>query len=848
MQVIAKNKFNSHRYNKLLFRKLHMPFDKYLFEKYIKDCIVEILSPNKGTGFWVLPDGHILTCYHILKTNWGIEKESSGAEVRYHGKNYFAVLDKEHSKKELDIAVLIVKEIHEKIHFVPLGEADLNTEVHAFGYRVGFNGYHISGIIRQGQETPDAGLVYNFETNQHNDSKTDGMSGSPIYDINKKKVVGLQYGQEEAGPSICYVHPTAKVYKLWPELRTKNFNSIRKDFNIYFMTSEVPRSIFVLSMALLENALRKDSINNAEQITVDIIREKVNSESSKNLTHLYTKKIMSAILRANRYLYNQCEDRNFCNISGTSTKDSTSPARKSFHNHCINREICRAFMMPTSDLLSIQAALNDLPKTPIQEDAIKTISENLRLDYPELTEKQIEAGVNSYRKYLEKELMSVKDFIFSTVTQVSRQIDKQEEENENKINEALVNLEKYGAQRGIYMALDDAHMGFGVSIGDGQDKETHAQILMLEEVLFRESSHLSSELNNWQPDKQPSYFLQQVHNRINRDKEMVIGKVIEKLLTKRREPWLAKYGVPIAHPLPRGRKSFDALRLTFTIDGKHIISSTLNDQTLYLWNVENGQFSRDFQGRASGIFCVAITADEKNAIFASSDKVIRKWDIVEGKCLPISKVENDHIWDISIIPKTQHAILACANGILCRRDLESGKSLMVFKGHKEICSNIAMSSDGEFFISASDDNTLRLWRTDTEKPLRTFVSHLDKVFSVAIIPGRHQIISASADSTLRLWDISTGKCRRIFKGHSSSVHGVVITPDGKHAVSASADKTLRLWDTFTGRCLAVLTGDEPFKCCAITPRDSLIAVGDQAGKIQFIEVRNNNGKVNMART
>jgi len=273
-----------------------MSFDKYWFEKYIIDCVVEITHPKQGTGFWILPDGHILTCYHILVTadRWGREVENSDVKIKYHGKDYIAVLDKEHSKKELDIAVLTVKEeIDEKIHFVPLGDPELNTEVQVFGYRVGEDGktfkkgYHISGMLRPGQILNEGGLVYNLETNQPPLSSVAGMSGSPVYDMNTTKVIGIQGSEERTGPSICYVHPVAKIYKLWPELRIKNFNSIRKDFNIYFMATDLPRSIFILSMGLLQSQLKnvfdKTVISTAEQTLVDIEGEKVLGNLNKIL-------------------------------------------------------------------------------------------------------------------------------------------------------------------------------------------------------------------------------------------------------------------------------------------------------------------------------------------------------------------------------------------------------------------------------------------------------------------------------------------------------------------------------------------------------------------------------------
>jgi hypothetical protein len=174
------------------------------------------------------------------------------------------------------------------------------------------------------------------------------------------------------GPSMCYVHPVAKVYKLWPELRTKNFTSIRKDFNIYFMSSDLPKSIFILSMALLkyqlENKLGKEVIGNAEQTLVTIGDEKIVGKLYKILgTRIGANEFMGAMLRASKYFHNNCNNGDSC--------DAFLRVNKYFHKNCINGDLCDAFTIPAGDLLSLQAALNDLPKGVNQEGALKAIGD-----------------------------------------------------------------------------------------------------------------------------------------------------------------------------------------------------------------------------------------------------------------------------------------------------------------------------------------------------------------------------------------------------------------------------------------------------------------------------------------
>jgi WD40 repeat protein len=812
-----------------------MSFDKYLFEKYTKDCVVEISfsdSLEKGTGFWVLPDGHILTCYHVLITtriegksilSRKVEIENNEAQIKYHGHVYIAELDRERSKKELDIAVLKVKEISEKIHFVPLGDPELNTEVQVFGYRVDGksetfkNGYHISGTLRFGQVLNDGGLVYNLETNQPPNSTVKGMSGSPVYDLNTSKVIGIQASEEKRGPSICYVHPTAKVYKLWPELRSKNFHAIRKDFNTYFMTNSLPKGVFTLSIALLqetlENKVGKRAIGVAEQTIFNIGGERVTGKLNKILgTCIGAKQLWDFIWAAN----------------------------ERFHSACINGDLCDAFTLPESDLLSIQAALNDLPKAVSQNGSRKAISEALGRDYPELSQTQIKEGLDLYSDCLKQEMQPLKDFVLSTIKQGEKQIYLHTTESDSSFSDVLVSLEKYIAQRGAYMVLEDIRTGLGGFQIEEWNKEAQAQTSMLEEILNRKPQ-ISGELDNWQPAERFVNFLRQVYNRINNDdeKEKKLKPFIEKLLTDQHLPWLVKYysrtKAPCGiSPAFQGH-ALAILKLAFTPNGENIISAS-SDCTLRLWDVESGQSLRTFYGHTSEVLCFAVALNGKHVFSGSSDRTIRKWDIDSGTLSRAARREKNYLWDMAVVPKTHLAIIALSDKHLCLRDLESEQTPLILEGHKEPCSNIAISSDGKFFISASDDTTLHLWETSTGRLLNIFEGHSDKVFSVAIIPNRKQAVSASGDHTLRIWDLVTGRSLHTLKGHTGAVHCVIVTPDGKYAISASADRNLRLWDITTQKCLSLFTSDEPFQCCAISPNGSIIAAGDQSGKIHLIRL------------
>jgi WD40 repeat protein len=810
-----------------------MSFDKYLFEKYTKDCVVEILSPNQGTGFWVLPDGYLLTCYHVLITKHkdllgnDVVTEHTKATIRYHGQDYLAEIDPEHSKKELDIAALKVNAIEEKFHFVSLGDPELNAEVQVFGYRVGDNemtfknGYHISGILRLGQVLSERGLVYNLETNQPPNSSVRGMSGSPVYDLNTTKIIGLQGSEESKGPSICYVHPIEKVYKLWPELRIKNLTAIRADFNTYFMTGDLLRSVFILIIVLLqsqlESVLDKTVLDSAEQKVYYVQGEKTEGKLHK---------ILSTRIGAQVF------------------RDFIKQVNSRFYRACTYENMCTVFDIPTCSLLSIQAALDALPKVLNQKDALRVIGKILERDYPGLTDKQIKTGLNLYVDSLVKELLPLTKFLLSVIVPEEGQIFREVENSDNKLVSGLLDLEKIVAQRGIYMTLDDSRAGFGNTLVEENDKEARVQILIIEEMLNNEAPYMSGGLSNWQPDEHPSYFLQQVYNRIPPGKGANLRQTIEGLLFKRNQAWLARCtpknnpSIKHPHPIRYEVQLTDSLDLSFTPDGKRVISSASFDQTVYLFDIESGRSLSSFEGRASGVLCNAIVANGKYAFFASSDRTIVKWDLESGRWVRTLRRERSHIWKIALLPNTQNAILAFSDNTLQLKNLETEAVIREFVGHKKPCSSLAVSTDGAFFVSASNDMQLRLWEVNSDTSLHVFDGHTGEVYSVAIVPNNRQIVSASEKGELWLWDLKTGQRTRVFQGHTKQIHGIAMTPDSKYIISASADKTIRLWEISTGKCLLILTGNRPFRCIAISPNGSLFAVGDQTGEIHLFEIRN----------
>lgn len=259
------------------------------FNEYIKACVVRILTPRTGTGFCVLPGGYILTCHHVVTSTW-----SRTIELEYDGHKYAATIVTELSNPNKDIAVLkLLDATALSLSPVPLGKAEIDTDVRVFGYRKDFpDGYQMTGQLRPGQVLPLTGEVYNFETYLPDQTNLDGMSGSPVFDSQKKRVIGIFYGQENKGPSVSYVHSIEKAYEYWAELESKNASHA---FPAQLTENEAEKSVSLFPVT-------RQTLRSAEEKAASEVQE-LKSSRDEEFIELINEKALVGVLPQWHHIY-----------------------------------------------------------------------------------------------------------------------------------------------------------------------------------------------------------------------------------------------------------------------------------------------------------------------------------------------------------------------------------------------------------------------------------------------------------------------------------------------------------------------------------------------------------------
>lgn len=409
------------------------------------------------------------------------------------------------------------------------------------------------------------------------------------------------------------------------------------------------------------------------------------------------------------------------------------------------------------------------------------------------------------------------------------------------------------AMRGIDGVLTDIRIGLSLNTTASRVETRPDRQYQVEDstraskrlyVLLRPLDLEAHHLRNWNPNREPSFFLQQFRNRCLELRIPELQTLAEAQLTE----WKFSY----LRERAKTSKESDALVRTLlghtsmvnavaiTPDGRFVISASY-DNSLKVWELESGQIVRTLAGHNSIVYCVAVTPDGHCAISGSHDATLRVWDVATGEIIRILEGHVNPIRSVSVTPDGQFALsLSKDDGILLMWDLVTGQvvrterfdtqaswpvpafipndgtlwdlalaSRQAFQNPEEYrlawCKTYpfsilgaALTPDGRYAITPYKGRNLIVWDLKRRTSVRTLEGHTGTVSSTAVTPDSRKVISASTDGTVKVWKLANGQLISTLVGHSSKVIGVAITPDGRFAISAAWDKSLKVWDLEDG--------------------------------------------------
>ncbi|MFQ3535202.1 MAG: PQQ-binding-like beta-propeller repeat protein [Aggregatilineales bacterium] len=264
-------------------------------------------------------------------------------------------------------------------------------------------------------------------------------------------------------------------------------------------------------------------------------------------------------------------------------------------------------------------------------------------------------------------------------------------------------------------------------------------------------------------------------------------------------------------------------------DGRFVLSD--DNSHLVLWDTARGEPIGSIRdAHASDIFGCAISPDNRWAVSAGQDKVLRLWELPSGNLLRTLEGHTEAIWRCAISPDGQWLVSASADHSLRIWDCASGAARFVLRGHTDQVNGCDISPDGRYIASVSADGTARLWLAEDGSQYSKLGGHGDSsVLVCTFSPDGQYLATGGYDKKIKLWAVRTGALLATLEGHTHNVQALAFSPNGEWLLSGARNGGLRLWRLSDRACLHSVFVDRSVTNCAFLPDGERIMIASGSG-------------------
>jgi RNA polymerase sigma factor (sigma-70 family) len=300
-----------------------------------------------------------------------------------------------------------------------------------------------------------------------------------------------------------------------------------------------------------------------------------------------------------------------------------------------------------------------------------------------------------------------------------------------------------------------------------------------------------------------------------------------------------------------GRVLYTMRSLTFTADGKHLVS--LGGGWARRWDLATGQATVNLgDGWRSGVFdySLLVSADGRRACICrdvpAGAEECTEYDLSSGKKVRAYRLDLSRGGTYHFVPRTLSPDgKTCAElaGTITLWSAADGAVLRRFAAKDGRYTAMAFTPDGKTLVAGDDVGTIHVFTIATGKERRSFgVANVKGISELVVSPdGKRLAALGGGDGFLRLWDLARGTEERALdlpQGELPDGPGsIVFSPDSRTllaGVRKGVRTALRSWDVLSGKPGRAWVDDPTIGVVpAVSPDGKVLAVMNDAGVIRL---------------
>lgn len=278
--------------------------------------------------------------------------------------------------------------------------------------------------------------------------------------------------------------------------------------------------------------------------------------------------------------------------------------------------------------------------------------------------------------------------------------------------------------------------------------------------------------------------------------------------------------------------------VAFSPDGK-VIVSTSADYSVKFWETKTGRLLKtlnfDFEVRDA-----KFSPNGKYVAICGASPRVFVYDVNSGEIYATLQAKNEkEVNSIFWSNNSQNLFSAGDDKVVKRWNINDGKINQFYVGHLDEITQIAVSDDERFLSSASSDKTVKIWDATSLKLLHTVSIHAT---SLTFSYDSKYLIVGSWDGTIKILDVSSAKIINVFKDEFA-VRSVALNPVSPIVASVSEGSSIRyadikLWDFVEGSELFTMSAfDVSVKSICFSSDGKYLVWGGDLTGIKVLDIK-----------